>query len=69
MRTIGFLCCLGVILLVAGCTSMTNSLPSASVPLEKLKTDATYDVIGPATGTASGGTLFGFIPVGGENTV
>jgi len=50
-----------------GCVSSFNRMPQGSVALEPLKTTATYDVIGDATGTATGGKLFGFIRVGGED--
>ena len=50
-----------------GCVSCFNRAPKTEVALEPLKTTATYDVIGEATGTASGGKLFGFIHVGGED--
>lgn len=40
-----------------------------SVPLEELKTSATYDVLGEATGTSSGGKLFGLFRLGGERKV
>ncbi|MDP6438230.1 MAG: hypothetical protein QGH74_01210 [Candidatus Brocadiia bacterium] len=49
-----------------GCTTYTSVAPRSTVPLEDLATTATYDVIGPAQGTSSGGMLFGFIRVGGE---
>lgn len=52
---------------LTGCVTHMNSVPSGAVPLEELKTTATYDVIGDATGTATGGKLFGLIPIGGEN--
>ena len=51
---------------LTGCVTHLNSAPYGSVPLEELKTTATYDVIGAATGTATGGKLFGLIPIGGE---
>ena len=51
---------------LTGCVTHYNSAPYGSVPLEELKTTATYDVIGDAKGTATGGRLFGFIPIGGE---
>lgn len=51
---------------LTGCVTHMNSAPYGSVPLEQLKTTATYDVIGDATGTATGGKLFGIIPIGGE---
>lgn len=60
------LMCVIVVSMFAGCVSMSSSIPTAYVPLEDVKTSATYDVIGPAKGTSSGGFLFGFIPVGVE---
>lgn len=56
-----------ILLGMTGCVSYMNSAPYGFVPLEEMKTTATYDVIGEATGTATGGKLFGFISVGGEN--
>lgn len=50
-----------------GCVSSYNRLSQGCVGLEPLKTTATYDIIGDATGTATGGKLFGFIHVGGED--
>ena len=54
---------------LTGCVSQANRLASWTPPLEELKTTATYDVIGDAKGTATGETLFGFIPLsfGGES--
>lgn len=52
---------------VAGCTSMSNTIPGRQPGLEELSTEATYDVIGPTEGTSSGGRLFWFIPIGMEN--
>lgn len=40
-----------------------------NVPLAELKTSATYDVLGEATGTSAGGKLFGIFRVGGESKV
>lgn len=51
---------------LTGCTMMQTSIPGIGAPLGDLKTQATYDVIGPAKGTATGATLFGIIPIGGE---
>ncbi len=58
-----------VLLSFTGCTMMQTSIPSVGAPLDDLKTQATYDVIGPAKGTATGATLFGFIPLGGEKKI
>lgn len=52
---------------LTGCITSSERIPGGKVPLEALKTTATYDIIGEATGTATGGKLFGFIPIGGEN--
>ena len=52
--------------LVSGCASVATSIPAAEVGLEDLKTMATYDVIGPAEGEATGGYLLFFIPIGIE---
>jgi len=57
----------GLGMMMTGCISYGNRAPSAGVPLEDLKTTATYDVIGDATGTSTGAVLFGIIPIGGEN--
>jgi hypothetical protein len=43
--------------------------PAGALPLQELKTSATYDVIGPATGTASGAVILGFISLGIPNEV
>lgn len=57
---------------MTGCQSYLNVSPLGAVEpvqLAELKTTATYDIIGEAQGSATGGRLFGFIPVGGENKV
>jgi len=58
----------GVLMLFVftGCTMMRTSVPSSGVPLGAVSTSATYDIIGPVKGTATGATLFGFIPLGNE---
>jgi hypothetical protein len=56
---------ISVLLVMTGCTIMQASIPGVGAPLDGLKTQATYDVIGPAKGTATGITLFGFIPLWG----
>jgi hypothetical protein len=48
---------------------MEAGAPGGKLPLAELKTTATYDVIGPATGSASGTILFGFIALGVPNEV
>ncbi|MDX9794744.1 MAG: hypothetical protein RBU24_14650, partial [Kiritimatiellia bacterium] len=53
-------------LLLGGCASFSNKIAQQDIPLEMLRTTATYDIIGDATGTATGGKLFGFISIGGE---
>ncbi|HPB12181.1 MAG TPA: hypothetical protein PLU38_01965 [Kiritimatiellia bacterium] len=53
-------------LLLGGCASFSNKIAQQDIPLEMLRTTATYDIIGEATGTATGGKLFGFISIGGE---
>ncbi len=55
-----------MLVVFVGCTTYSNVAPRYTVPLDNLATTATYDVIGPALGTSSGGLLFGFIPVGTE---
>ena len=60
-------CLLCVLGMLAGCTAMSNSVPGASVPLEGLDTSASYEIMGPAQGTSTGGVLFWFIPIGREN--
>ncbi len=50
-----------------GCSSFSNRITQRDVGLDLLRTTATYDIIGDATGTATGGKLFGFISIGGEN--
>ena len=40
---------------------MKSVVPGATLPLAELDTTATYDVIGPTTGSASGAVLFGVI--------
>ena len=59
---VGFMC-MGV---VGGCVSMTSSIPKADLKLKEIETKATYDVIGPAKGTAAGGTVFFLFPIGTE---
>ena len=51
----------------SGCVSYFSRAPQGSVSLEALETTATYDIIGDATGTATGGKLFGLISIGGED--
>ena len=50
----------------AGCVGYRSSAPGVCMPLRNAKTTASFDVIGNAEGSASGGTLFGFIAIGGE---
>ena len=52
---------------VTGCSSFSNSIAQKDIGLDCLRTTATYDIIGDATGTATGGKLFGFISIGGED--
>jgi len=55
-------------LVISGCKSYTSTAPLGAVAVcAELKTTATYDIIGDATGSATGGRLFGLIPIGGEN--
>ncbi len=54
------------VLLLTGCTSMTRTSPTVFPALQSLKTTATYDVLGDAVGTSTGGVVLGFIPVGCE---
>jgi len=54
----------GLVVLSTGCTTMIARVPGAGVPLAEVKTTATYDVLGPVKGSATGATLFGFIPIG-----
>lgn len=55
---------------LAGCMTQSNKIPGmGGVPLAELQTTATYDVIGDATGTSTGGKLFGIFRVGGEDKV
>ena len=61
--TFALVVCMGFLV---GCSTMSNSVPGTGVPLAELTTTATYDVLGPTQGTSSGGTLFWFIPIGGE---
>jgi len=56
----------GFVVMLAGCTMSVNSVPMGGVPLQKLETKATYDILGPAVGTSSGGYILGFIPIGVE---
>jgi len=50
----------------AGCVGYRSSAPGTCMPLRNAKTTASFDVLGNAEGSASGGTLFGFIGIGGE---
>lgn len=57
-----------LVALGSGCMMMSSSIPEISaVPMEEMKTTATYDIIGPAEGTSTGGYLFGFFAVKCEN--
>lgn len=49
----------------SGCVSQNSAISAHSVS-KPLGTTATYDVLGDAQGSATGGVLFGFIPVGME---
>lgn len=51
---------------LTGCIYHGSSVSSPAVGLE-MKSTATYDIIGDATGTSTGAMLFGFIPIGCEN--
>ena len=64
-RTCLFLVLALSLFVATGCTMHSNVMPGVA-PLLDIKTAATYDVLGPAEGTASGGLIFGIIPVGGE---
>jgi hypothetical protein len=69
-RTLVLLGLVGVLACLTGCVTNTNRMPlMGSIPLEELKTQATYDVIGNAIGTSSGGKLFGIIWVDKENKI
>jgi len=57
---------LAVVGLVAGCSSMANSVPGVGVPLW-IDTPDSFEIIGRVQGTSTGGYLFGFIPIGVEN--
>lgn len=46
-----------------------TQIGTTAPPLGAMTTTATYDVIGPAQGTASQTLLFGFIPLGAERKV
>jgi len=52
---------------MAGCSASSAQIPEARVGLSPLSTTASYEIIGDAVGTSSGGRLFFFIPVGTEN--
>jgi len=53
----------------AGCKSQQSMAPGWQPTGTPLTTTATYDVLGHTEGTASGGVLFGFIPIGMERKV
>ena len=71
MRSVSKIMCLsavlGLIVMSSGCKSMKAIVPGEGLPLADIKTTATYDVIGPATGTASGQIILGFIALGVPN--
>lgn len=71
MRSVSKILCLstvlGLVVMFSGCSSMKAVAPAGALPLQELKTSATYDVIGPATGTASGTVILGFIALGVPN--
>ncbi|MBM4033916.1 MAG: hypothetical protein FJ291_19360 [Planctomycetes bacterium] len=54
---------------LAGCTTHYSTAPGTGVPMAPLTTTATYDVLGDATGTATAGYLFYFIPLQAERKV
>lgn len=54
---------------LTGCITQGNKLAAFTPPLGAMTTTATYDVIGEATGTSTGGKLFGILRVGGEDKI
>lgn len=71
-KVFGFAAIASAAIVISGCVSYSSVAPMGgvgAVQLAELKTTATYDIIGDATGSATGGRLFGFIPIGGENKV
>ena len=51
---------------LTGCVSQANRMSMHGAAMEGMKTTATYDVLGEATGTSTGGRLFGIFAIGGE---
>ena len=62
----------GVVMGLTGCMTRSNRIAAVTppaIPLGAVETTATYDIIGEAVGTSSGGKLLGIFRVGGENKV
>lgn len=66
-RVLGMTVGLLSLFVFTGCTSMTDAIPACQPPLGPVGTTATYDILGGAQGTSTGGYLFGFIPIGIES--
>ena len=67
-RLLGVVAASAMVGLLSGCTSLRSSVPEISeVPMAKIHTTATYDIIGDAVGTTSGTYILGCIPVGIEH--
>ena len=67
MKKFSVIVCIALVsMFVSGCMTHSNNLPGTGAPLGEIGTTATYDIIGDAVGTASGGTLLGFISIGVE---
>lgn len=61
-----------LVVCATGCTTRSSNVPlqqmgGMNLELGAIETDATYDILGPAEGTATFAYLFGFIKIGGEN--
>lgn len=69
MRNVSLVLLLLAVAMSAGCSMSSNSIPQgfiAPIELRNMSTNSSYEIIGPAEGTSTGGFLFGFIPVGME---
>ena len=72
MRNVSLVLLLLAVAMSAGCSTVGNSIPQGYVgalQLGNMSTNSSYEILGPAEGTSTGGRLFGFIPIGMERKV
>ena len=70
MRNVSLVLLLLAVVMSAGCSMSGNSIPQGYVGrigLQNMSTTSSYEILGPAEGTSTGGRLFFIIPIGMEN--